>query len=103
MERKLNKRLAFCITLVYLIAILGLIYRFQIYKQIPVSIGEPYGLGDIIDLLFAVIVVVIWCCALILSVGVIIFNFKRNWLSSLKALLYATVGLMGYFYIKSFH
>jgi hypothetical protein len=100
MEVRLEKLLAFSIALVHLFAFSGLIYRSQIYTYIPVSPGDAYGLGDIIDLLFALIVVGIWCSAFISAIALSSLNFKSNWLASLKALSYATVGLVGYFYIK---
>ncbi|MDO6528172.1 hypothetical protein Q4519_21110 [Motilimonas sp. 1_MG-2023] len=100
MESKFDKLLAFSVALIHFFAFSGLIYRAQIYEHIPVSSGDPYGLGDIIDLLFVFIVVVIWCCAFISAVAVTLLNFKTNWLASLKLLLYASVGLIGYLYVK---
>ncbi|AGV16741.1 hypothetical protein N646_0908 [Vibrio alginolyticus NBRC 15630 = ATCC 17749] len=35
------------------------------------------------------------------SIVVTLLNIKSNWLASLKALLYGTVGLVGYFYVNS--
>ncbi|PKG36964.1 hypothetical protein CXF74_21385 [Psychromonas sp. Urea-02u-13] len=99
-ESKFDKLLAYSIASIHFFAFSGLIYRSQIYGNIPVSAGDAYGLGDVIDLLFVFIVVVIWCCALISSVALTLFNVKANWFTSLKALLYATVGLVGYFFVK---
>ncbi|MGI3071881.1 hypothetical protein, partial [Vibrio alginolyticus] len=61
----------------------------------------PYGFGDVIDLLFACLVVLMWCFAMVSSIVVTLLNIKSNWLASLKALLYGTVGLVGYFYVNS--
>ena len=35
-----------------LISALGVVYRHTLYHRIPVAKGDPYGLGDIIDGLF---------------------------------------------------
>ncbi|WP_217493714.1 hypothetical protein, partial [Vibrio parahaemolyticus] len=101
MEARFNKLLAFSIVLVHFFAFSGLLYKSQIYGHIAVSPGEPYGLGDVIDLLFACLVVLMWCCAFVSSIVVTLLNIKSNWLASLKALLYGTVGLVGYFYVNS--
>lgn len=101
MESKFEKLLALSIVLVNFFAFSGLLYRSQIYKQIPVLPGDAYGLGDIIDLLFAVVVIGVWCVAFISVVVLSLINFKNNYLASIKLLLYASVSLIGYFYIKS--
>ncbi len=101
MEARFNKLLAFSIVLVHFFAFSGLLYKSQIYGHIAVSPGEPYGLGDVIDLLFACLVVLMWCCAIVSLIVVTLLNIKSNWLASLKALLYGTVGLVGYFYVNS--
>ncbi len=41
------------------LAILGLLYRATLYWQIPVASGEPYGLGDVLDLGFMVLLFVV--------------------------------------------
>jgi len=101
MESRFDKLLIISNTLIHFFAFSGLIYRSQLYSHIPVSTGEPYGLGDIIDLLFAVTVTILWCCLFISAVTLTVLNLKDNWFDSIKTLLYGTVGLTGYFYIKS--
>ena len=100
MESKFDKLLAFSLAIIHFVAFSGLVYRSQFYKSIPVAAGDAYGLGDVIDLLFSFMVVSIWCCAFLSAVAVTLFNFKNNWLTSLKSLLFATVALVGYFYVK---
>lgn len=101
MGSKFEKSLAFSAVFIHFFAFSGLIFKSQIYPHIPVTPDDAYGLGDVIDLLFAFIVVITWCCAFISAVAVSLSDIKHNWLPSLKTLLYASVALIGYFYVKS--
>ena len=101
MESKFDKLLTFSTVFIHIFAFSGLVYRSQIYPHIPVAPEEPYGLGDVIDLLFAFVIVITWFCAFISAIAVTLFNIKHNWLTSLKTLLYASVALIGYFYVKT--
>ncbi|WP_426357305.1 hypothetical protein ACPUVO_12620 [Pseudocolwellia sp. HL-MZ19] len=87
--------------LIYIVAFSGFIYKFYFYKSIALASGEPYGLGDLIDLLFVFVVIGIWCTALISLVVLSLINFKQNFLDSIKLFLYVSVVLIGYLYILS--
>lgn len=58
------------------LATLGLIFRFLLYRFIPVSPGEPAGLGDILDLLifFALLIV----GAFLLASGAILLLLNKK-------------------------
>lgn len=100
MESKFAKLFAVSLATIHIVAFSGLVYRSSFYEHIPVAAGDAYGLGDVIDLLFSFMVVAIWCCAFLSAVVLTLLNFKNNWLSSLKLLLFATVAVVGYFYVK---
>jgi len=94
-----TKILAWSIGLIHFFAFSGIVYKSQIYRQIPVAEGEPYGLGDIIGLLFEFSVASLWLLSFISALLLSIMYFKANWLFSIKASAYSTVGLIGYFYM----
>jgi len=60
MEKWFRILLNCSIWIIHFVAFSGLIYKSSFYKSIPVVAGEPYGLGDLIDLLFTVLVISIW-------------------------------------------
>jgi hypothetical protein len=99
MELRITKVLAWSIGLIHVFAFSGIVYKSQIYGQIPVAEGDPYGLGDIIGLLFAFSVASLWLLSIITALILSIMYFKANWLFSIKTSAYSTVGLMGYFYM----
>lgn len=99
METIITKVLAWSIGLIHFFAFSGIVYKSQIYGQIPVTEGEPYGLGDIIDLFFAFSVASLWLLSIISALLLSIMYLKENWLFSIKTSVYSTVGLMGYFYM----
>ena len=101
MESKFDKLLAISLAFIHFVAFSGLVYRSSFYEHIPVVAGDAYGLGDVIDLLFSFMVVAIWCCALLSAMVVTLLNVRKNWLSSLKWVLFATVAVVGYFYVKN--
>jgi len=102
-EFRFKKFLDVSLAAIYIVVLLGLLYRSKLYGQVPVVAGEAYGLGDVIDLFISFIVVAIWCSVLLSGVIITLLNFKTNWPVILKSLLYATFALVGYFYIKNYH
>jgi len=75
--KKLSKYTA--VTLIC-IALLGLLFRKTLYWQIPVAADNPYGLGDIIDLLF-------YFAVLGFSGLLILCSFAQAWFKDYKIAL----------------
>jgi hypothetical protein len=99
MEKWFRILLNCSIWLIHFVAFSGLIYKSSFYKSIPVVAGEPYGLGDLIDLLFTVLVISIWLTAFIAVAVLSLINFKHNFSDSIKLFLYISIAPVCYFYL----
>jgi hypothetical protein len=100
MELVVSKVLAWSMAFINIFAFSGLIYRFHIYELIPVALGDAYGIGDVIDLLFAFIIIFCWSLSVFSALILSVINFKDNWKFSIKTSLFSTLVLVGYFVVK---
>ncbi len=82
-------------------ALLGILYRKTLYLKIPVVNGESYGLGDLIDGAFAIVVIAAAVSALVGALmTLIVSKWKSIHHSGLLALA-AIVSLSVYFAFNS--
>jgi len=95
MENIVRKTVKLGMLTALIIAVLGLIYRSTVYWIIPVVDGEPYGLGDILDFGFAVLLILIAGFTLLLSLIEFFFWRKTSQLLSLKASAISIVSVIG--------
>ena len=100
MKSFIRKALTYNLFLIYLFALGGVLYKFTLYHDLPVAAGEAYGVGDIIDLMFALVVVTLWLTSIVFSLTHCLFSFKINKWLSLKMFLLSTSALLGYLYIN---
>ncbi|GAA0820838.1 hypothetical protein GCM10009111_26930 [Colwellia asteriadis] len=96
-----EKVLAFSTAFIHVVAFTAIVYHSQIYHHIPVSAGDAYGLGDVINLGFAFVIVCIWFCSALSALILSIVNFKSNSWFAFKTLLFSSVALIGYFFYIS--
>ena len=99
MESILNNIYRFAAVLTNLFAFSGLAFRSTIYPHLPVSLGEAYGVGDIIDLLFWLLIVVCWMLTVVSSTIACLFWFKVSAKQVSMATTMASVALVGYYYV----
>ncbi|WP_221797604.1 hypothetical protein [Oceanobacter mangrovi] len=76
----------------------GLLFRATHYQRIPVVNNEPYGAGDVIDLLFAL--VVMGLCALLLLLSMVTLLFKQ-YRQAARKLLVGVAATLAYFWLHS--
>jgi hypothetical protein len=57
----------------------GWLYRVAVYPRIPVHPGDPYGLGDLIDLVFFLVLVATSAFALVAALVCAAVPRWRNW------------------------
>ena len=91
-----RKSLVGSLILIYLVAFGGVIFQLTLYHNLPVADGEPYGVGDIINLAFALVVGGLWLTSSILSLTHCLLSFQTNKWVALKLFLLSTFAFLGY-------
>jgi len=89
------------VAMAVLLPIFALLYRSTLYWKIPVAPGDPYGLGDIIDAGFGLLVVAGSGLALI---GAVVTLVVPRYRSARNAVILAAVGVVatvGYFWLHA--
>jgi len=70
-----------CWVLVVLLVIFKLLFREYIYPSLPVAANEPYGAGDVIELL--IYLIMFSMCALLAVIGVVFIGLKNYRLAAI--------------------
>lgn len=79
------------------LAILGVVYRATYYWKIPVAPGEPYGVGDVIDFFFAVLVLMAAGTCLALGFVLLVFPRLQGRRQAVRAILVGVGSVVGYY------
>jgi hypothetical protein len=84
------------------IALLGLVFRSTLYWLFPVVDGEPYGLGDILDFGFFLLLVLVSVLTLIASLIQLIVWRSIYLKPSIKAIVTSIGSMVIYYNIHAF-
>ena len=84
------------------LAVLGLLYRATVYWKIPVSPGDPYGLGDVIELFWFVALLVLAGITLMFSAVIAFVPQLRNARLAFMLFLAAVLSPTAYYLIHPF-
>lgn len=80
----------------------GLLYRATVYESIPVSPGDPYGLGDILELLLYFILIGSSALTLLTALVLSVVPSLRNWRAVAALLGAGLLALPAYFLLHTY-
>jgi len=84
------------------LAFLGLLYRATVYWKIPVSPGDPYGFGDVIELFWFVALLLLAGITLMFSAVIAFVPQLRNPRLAFMLFLAAVLSPTAYYIIHPF-
>jgi len=100
MKPLIRKALVGNVILIYLFALSGIIFQFTLYHNLPVAEGDAYGVGDIIDLAFTLVVGGLWLTSSLLSLTHCLLSFQTNKWGAMKLFLLSTFAFLGHLHIS---
>ena len=95
----IRKTTCFFAALCILLALTGLLFRATFYWDFPVHPGDPYGLGDIIEMAIYMVLLCVAGFTLVLSCVVLALPKCRNIRLVVFAFLSALMSWAAYYYL----
>jgi len=80
----------------------GLLYRATVYESIPVAPGDPYGLGDVLELLLYFILIGSSALTLLTALVLSVVPSLRNWRAVAALIGAGLLALPVYFLLHSY-
>ena len=102
MAQKVHRLAQIIASVGIILAVLGLLYRATVYWKIPVSPGDPYGLGDVIELFWFVALLVLAGITLMFSAVIAFVPQLRNARLAFMLFLAAVLSPTAYYLIHPF-
>jgi len=102
MAQKVHRLAQVLAGFVIVLAFLGLLYRATVYWKIPVSAGDPYGFGDVIELFWFVAILLLAGVTLMFSAVIAFVPQIRNARLAFMLFLAAILSPTAYYIIHPF-
>ena len=80
----------------------GLVYRATVYESIPVAPGDPYGLGDVLELLLYFILIGSSALTLLTALVLSVVPSLRNWRTVAALIGAGLLALPAYFLLHTY-
>ena len=91
-----GKLLTINVALLYVLMVFGVYFNAYLYAQLPVSAGDPYGIGDVIHLALSVAMIVLWLSSFTLAVVYWLCKVKENGRRSCQRFILSSIGFAIY-------